>query len=483
MKTTGLITLALIATTQSSHANNYTTAKQTLNSMPTAIQNVVKQAPSVYEFDSRFTGGSSVSYPGQVFRQVLINDLKSAMGSQLSGSYAGTKSEAMNMLNSYFGYDESTLKIGKGAIDGISEFGIKAYLMDGTQADFYEGFFYSDIQSPGKNLKSKIAGVDNSLRRGKLYGTAKAQTPQDLVQTYFDEYATNLTSGQSFEVPNGQLAKQTVNLANVSKKGYDLAQLTQKFLHGAVSYSQAARDYLSIDLGATKGLNADNSAPAKQGSSYTAMEHHFDEGFGYFGAARDFLAYSDLDVARKLSVDTNNDGLISVLTELNQGISVNTAKIDYVAADQKVDFSTEAMDAFIKGRHLINEAPQNYKTYVVAYANVALGAWEKTLAAVVVHYINKTISEYDQYGTVEYLYKDFVKFWSELKGYAFSFQFNPNGMMSDANFDQLHQLVGDQPVLPHAGKAAVDAYKADLLKARDILQATYQFSDLNTKKW
>lgn len=483
MKSTGLFVLALLATTQTSQANNYTTAKQTIDSMPTAIEDVVKQAPNVYEFESRFTSGSSVSYTGQVFRQVLINDLKSAMGSQLNGSYAGTKTEAMNMLNSYFSYDESTSKSGKGVIDGISEFGISALLMDGTQADFFEGFFYSDIQSPGKNLKSKIAGVDNSLRRGKLFGSSKAQTPQDLVQTYFDEYATNLTSGQSYEVPNGQLEKQTVNLANVSKKGYDLAQLTQKFLHGAVSYSQAARDYLSTDLGSSKGLNADNSAPAKQGSSYTAMEHHFDEGFGYFGAARDFLAYADLDVARKLSIDTNNDGLISVLTELNQGISVNTAKIDYVAADGKVDFSTEAMDAFIKGRHLIRQAPQDYKKYVVAYANVALGAWEKTLAAVVVHYINKTNNEYDEYGSVDYLYKDFAKYWSELKGYAFSFQFNPNGMMSDADFDQLHQLIGDQPVLPHAGKANVDAYKANLLKARDILQATYQFSDVNTKNW
>lgn len=477
------IALTGLVLSSAAYASSYQQALQTLNDAPSHIQDVMDSAPAKFEFESQFGANSSVSYPGQAFRQVLMEDIKGAMTSQPRGSYPGQKDEAKNMLMSYYAYDETTSLTGTGVIDGFSEFKAGAKDLNGQPMPIYEGFIYSDIQSPGKNLNGKIAGNDNPLRRGKLYGTKLAKTPEELVFKWFDMFAENAVEGESFSVPNGDLEAQTITQAHITENGLDLAQLTQKFFHGAVSYSQAARDYLSTDLGPAKGLNADNSKPAKQGAAFTALEHHFDEAFGYFGAARDYKNYTDLQTRTKVSIDTNNDGYISILTERNQGIAPNAARMDLTAADQSLDLSAQAMDAFLKGRHLITQKPEGYLPFVVAQAQVALNAWEKTLAGVTIHYINTTVKEYKEYGTSEYLYKDFVKFWGEMKGFAFAFQFNPKATMSDETFDRVHELMGEAPVLPHASKQEVSTYVADLLTARDLIGETYGFSKDNVTNW
>jgi hypothetical protein len=472
-------TLALSISTQ---ADSFRDAITFLENAPQAITNVMDGAPEVYKFQSQFGAESSVAYTGQVFRQHLINDLKATMGSVPMGGYPGTVGEAKNMLMSYYNYSEETTLTGIGVIDGFTEFKAKAKSLSGMMMSIEEGFVYSDIQSPGKNLYKKMAGIDNPLRRGKLYGTNLATTPDEYINVLFDMFAENAVKGKAFTVPNGNLAPQTINGANLTENGMDLTQLAQKFLHGAVSYSQAARDYLSVDLGASKGLNADNENP-KGGATYTAMEHHFDEAFGYFGGARDYKLYNDSELRSKVSFDTNGDGFISALSEYNTGLATNFGRMDLTAADQDVDFSGTAINAFLKGRHLITQKPAGYKDYVVAQGQVALGAWERTFAALTIHYINYTLWQYSIYGTDQYLFTNFAKFWGEMKGFAFAFQFNPNGTMTDTTFDEMHALMGDAPVLPHADAAKVSAYVADLYKARELIQNTYGFSDINVQNW
>lgn len=466
--------------------SKYEQAKNMLKTVKSDAAEVAKAlstAPKSYNFESQFGTGSSVSYTGQVFRQVLNADLKTVMASQLRGSSFLTKEDVLNELLSFYQYDENTTLVGDSVIDGYTDFLVSAKDVNGRPMDIFEGFVYADIQSPGKNLYKKLAGVDNSLRRGKLYGTTVATTPADYVSQLFDEFAENTVNGKAFSVPNGSLPAQTIHNSSITADGRDLAQLTQKFFHGAISYSQAARDYLSTDLGTSKGLNADNSAPAKQGAKYTAMEHHFDEAFGYFGGARNFLDYSDQLLASAQSIDTDGDGTISLKSEMNLGIAKNFGRVDMLAADKDLDLTKEVMESFIKGRHLITQKPQGYESYVIALSEVALGAWEQTLAAVTVIYINLTIHAYEAYGTNSYLYKNFVKYWSEMKGFGLAFQFNPKGIMADTTFDQMHALMGDLPVLPHAAKADVDAYKTKLLQARDLLESTYGFSANNVANW
>lgn len=465
------------------HANEYEQAKKTLGQVPPEIRLLMEQAPKLYQFESTLRAGtSSVSYTGQVFRHVLMKDMKFAMREVGRKGMYKNKANVNAMLLSYLNYNENTMSESLGVINGDSFFKVQARDFKGNAIDIDEGFFYSDIQGPGKNLISKLAGIDNPLRRKKLYGVI-SKTPQDYLEKLFDEFAENAVAGEVFAVPNGELSSQKVELAQLTGDGRDLAQLVQKFLYGAVSFSQAARDYLSVDLGATKGLNADNSLAYKQGANYTGLEHHWDEAFGYFGAARDYSFYTDKQISSKGSLDSNKDGFISLKSEMNFGIAINAAKMDLLVKNQRSDFTTEINRAFIIGRYLIVKKPKNYMKYVMANAHVILGAWEKVIAATLIHYINKTIKEMNEYGSTSYLYKDLAKFWSEMKGYALASQFSPKAILSDADFDRIHQLMGQVPILPHHGKIANKAYQENLLQARDILKQAYKFSDENVVSW
>jgi hypothetical protein len=64
----------------------------------------------------------------------------------------------------------------------------------------------------------------------------------------------------------------------MNEQGWDLAEMVEKGFMGAVFYNQCTMWYLSNDE-----MNVDNSAAedADNGKYYTAMEHHWDEAYGY----------------------------------------------------------------------------------------------------------------------------------------------------------------------------------------------------------
>jgi hypothetical protein len=66
-----------------------------------------------------------------------------------------------------------------------------------------------------------------------------------------------------------------------------------------------------------------------------------------------------------------------------------------------------------------------------------------------------------------------------MKGFALSFQFNPRSPLTDAQFEELHGLMGAAPVLLHADQAYRDAYAADLRQARTLLGEVYDFDAAN----
>ena len=126
------------------------------------------------------------------------------------------------------------------------------------------------------------------------------------------------------------------------------------------------------------------------------------------------------------------------------------------------------------------------KTQLEEQRDLALGAWEKAIAATAVHYINDTLEVMDGYDADpdSYSLAEHAKVWSELKGFSLGFQFNENSpMMQDDRFVTFHGLVGDAPVLPNAEGTAFEDYKADLLAARDILQAAYDFEEDDVNAW
>lgn len=434
----------------------------------------------VYNFDSKIVScESSVSHTGQSTRHLLINELKGYIGSdelqnetdkavalaKLKRIYAvGTTDAADNLT-------ETDLYTG-----GATATDVNISLADGQTA---AQATYADV-SDDKKLQNKMAGQDNDLTNAFIGWTVAIsgdQTDNDrpdlLVQSWLDQIADLAVDGDN-------------DTRYITADYLDLQQLVQKFLLGAVTYSQAAEDYMK----ATKGLVKQNETEDGEGKTYTSLEHQWDEGFGYFGASRDYLAYTDTEMKGQPGNDTNGDDKIDLMAgEYSYGHSINASKRDAGSASQTAatDFSAEAMNAFIAGRKLINdnvgnafEANDAFHTELVEHAETALGAWEKAIAATVVHYINDVIADMAKLGTAEEDLDTLAKHWAEMKGFALSLQFSPVAIISMADLGTVHTKMGELPVVAAGGVAD---YEDELLEARDILQAAYSFDETVVANW
>ena len=216
-----------------------------------------------------------------------------------------------------------------------------------------------------------------------------------------------------------------------------------------------------------KGLLASN-IPV-EGKTYSALGHAWDEGFGYFGAAKDYNAYTDLELKNGDKIDSNGDGLHDPKSEGNRGDSVNAGKRDYKSKDlAPTDYTQQAWDGFIQGRALINsrlgtELSADELNQLRDYRDAAIDAWERAIAASVVFYLNDCLKDINMFnGDIG----PYAKHWSELKGFALGLQSNPAAQISEADFVAFHDLIGIAPVLPN--DAGINAYKADLISARNI---------------
>jgi hypothetical protein len=439
-----------------------------------------------YDFESKaMPGESSVSYSGQIARQLLISDLFKVIGAELSdvttfdtnGTFVNREA-VLNALNSYF---------------DVADYDVASQRTLLTTTTPSGQTMLSEISSSSKNLVGKIAGNDatgqhkdwNSEFAG--WGAKGSTTPEGLVRTFFDMLADNAQIQLDGTVRQDPFGNDITNIS-LTSDGRDLRQLIQKFLSMSVSFSQGVDDYLDNDVDG-KGLLSDHTDTEK---AYTSLEHQFDEGFGYFGAARDYLDYSDEEVATKggrddwqLYHDTNGDGTIDFNSEYNFGHSANASKRDRGATVAN-DFSKEAMDAFLQGRKLLNDTAgvaltDAQKTELYGYRDTAVLTWEKAIAATVVHYINDVDADLEKIGTDDFSYSTLAKHWSEMKGFALGLQFNKNTPLNDADFITVHTMMGDMPVL--TGEAEVSAYRANLLIARNLLQAAYAFDAENAANW
>ena len=429
-----------------------------------------------YAFESRFEEGTSISYSGQTARHALIAALKSYMGgleSSIAANGIFEEGVLTSVLNVFFDCGDDIC-------------GGEDITVSGPVA--LKQSTISDISS-GKNLVGKLAGND-AVGQHKDWSTefvgwgSDSYSPESLVRAWFTQVETNainISNGDTVSAPNGD----AIFRPDLSASGQDYTQLTQKFLLGAIAFSQGADDYLdNTDEG--KGLLTDNET-AVDGKAYTALEHNWDEGFGYFGAARNYLAYTDDEIAGKGgrdeyqgAHDTDGDGSIDLVSEFNWGHSVNAAKRD---RGHSTDLTTEAYTAFLQGRALIASAGANLSENQFAelegYRDTAILAWEKAIAATVIHYINDTIGDMDSGD--DYDFETHAKHWSEMKGFALSFQFNPRSPVSDEVFAQVHTLFGTAPALP--GAENFMEYRTGLLEARSLLAAAYEFETADVETW
>lgn len=426
------------------------------------------EVPEVYAFDSRFEPGTdSVSYSGQTFRQALVVSLVdeiSRIGDELDAGTVFAEGEVAARLTFYYQFDSATG-------------GTLPHAVGTTPAPMQTT--WDDISSD-KDLKGKIAGNDAEGQHrdwnGQLIGWAGAQSPEALVLQWIDEVdalAVARSSGTIATDPDGVQIEKFY----VSPQGLDYRELLAKFLLGAVNYSQGTDDYLDDDLEG-KGLRADHAA-AEEGEPFTALEHAWDEAFGYWGGARDYLAYTDDEIADTGHHDSNGDGAIDLRSEICFGASVNAAKRDRgSAASAPTDFTASTMDAFLTGRAILASADGPLSDAQMedlqAQRDLAVLGWEQAIAATAVHYINDMIQD-TRAGEFDFV--GYAQHFGELKGFLLSLQFNPRSQVGDADLRTIHDLVGVQPVVPSDPGAA--AYVEGLLTARGILGTAYGFDPAN----
>jgi hypothetical protein len=437
------------------------------------------QAPDTYSFESRFKDdASSVSYSGQTARHALIAGLNDYIGTSLqddaiSNTSFGDKDDFLAALTFYYEFDS----------DSNSDL---AHRLTPSEGLTITPTTYVGISS-GKDLKGKFAGndsvTDHKDWNTQFQGWEGQTSAEGLLLALMDQLA-----GQAYALSQGNAPLDPVDGAMLSvyvtPEGVDLKQMIQKLLLMGIGFSQAADDYLDDDLD-DKGLLAGNTQV--EDNAYSGLEHAWDEGFGYFGAARNYASYSDAQLSDQIQLDADGDGVITLTSEYNFGASINAGKRDAGSSDAaKTDYTKLIFDGFVQGRTLIvnagDEVDADELAAIKTQRDAAILNWEKAIAATVVHYINDTLQEMQKHSaaTGDYSHAQHAKVWSELKGFALGFQFNPRSPMNQgSSFADFHALVGNAPVLPSAEATAFEQYKADLIAARAILKTAYDFDAAN----
>jgi hypothetical protein len=226
--------------------------------------------PSDYTFER--SGATSVSYSGQTARLKMAIELSGAMNSSTA-----TKTGLTNMFDNGTGFSDATL--------------------DAT----------------GKKVGGKTFASATASSTVKPKFDAWIVDFIDNVQPKFAVTATNGSAGVLVDA--GSTKKRYVN-AN----GHELNQLFTKGLIGGMATDQIVNGYLSPAK--LNGAKADNDAGTMyaEGKNYTAMEHYWDEGFGYLygldsqksptlGAGGDVL----LNKYAKKIEDKNSPGIAKII--------------------------------------------------------------------------------------------------------------------------------------------------------------------------
>lgn len=418
------------------------------------------EVPSSYTFDSRFVEGeSAVAYPGQVTRNLLIADLKF----QTDDLGAAGASPADNLKRRYTESSENLddldiltpQKRGFTAAEGQKNYG------DIAEEKTLQG----KATSPYANDIQLIASAELPIT-GSNDVTADA-----LIVDYLNRMQSNSQDDSQLGTP----------AVYTTDEGVNMSQIVNKLLLGAVAYSQGTDKYLD-DV-----LNTDDSPNSQDGDNpYTTLGHVWDEAFGYFGAPRDYNApgvfYDDSGKITN-SADRNGDGHIDLAREFM-----------YTWADYAVDrgtvngigFHETAFQAFREGRTaIINEASIDE---LRSHRDDARAAWEKVVAANVVHYLNSMEGDLsglsdDDTITREALGDDTVQelneHWSETKPFAWALQYNPDKQISDSALQTLHEELGPAPPYGDTKSEAVTSIDA----AKDVIEQAFGFPSENMSDW
>ena len=245
-------------------------------------------------------------------------------------------------------------------------------------------FSTSELNSATNQLKSKTISTEQT----------NFENYMDAVAVASQSTGSTASNGQAGIIASNSGSKYLLN-AN----GVELTQIIEKGLMGACFYYQATAVY----MGSGK-MDVDNVI-VEPGEG-TEMEHHFDEGFGYFGAPIDF--------------PTNTTGLRF------------WAKYTNKVNDAYTTINASMMDNFLKGRAGISNNDLTARDEAIAELRKE---WELAVGGTSIYYLNNAIGN---------LASDAGKAHHELsEGYAFIMSLKHGYGTSSITSAQVDQILVD----------------------------------------
>jgi len=256
---------------------------------------------------------------------------------------------------------------------------------------------------------------------------------QAVFEALIDELAAASTStvegsdGQSGVIKSLDGAKSYL----IGDDGLDHAQLIEKGLMGACFYYQATSVYMGPDR-----MNVDNEI-VEEGEG-TAMEHHWDEAFGYFGVPKDF--------------PTNKDGIVHWGDYSNK-------------RDAILGSNQQLIDALLKGRAAISNKDLDTRDEAIQEAREI---WELVSVTSALHYLNSSLENFDDMALLGHALSEGI-------GFTYALKFNLDKKIDNNQIDELLKLMGGS-----ASFAEMNLYqitKEDLMSAKQQLAKAYQLED------
>ena len=406
---------------------------------------------------------NSVSYSGQVGRQLLHNSLKKAIGS----------GAALDVTMSYFNGADGELA-----------------LLDPKSSDSFK----VDVTDINTVSKTNLSG---KAYKGSLPGWPGNMTGKEVLESMITMAAA---TEKGYDATHG----------------YDYAQLVSKFTMGGVFYHQACDNYLDEKMNAD---NKPNDKPYKEGAYYTGKEHSWDEAFGYWGAAAHGATLSpkqNYDITKKKNMrdaDANGDGVVNLKSEMNYAHAYYAAGFDKGGNTNYYDTITKA---FIDGRQVITDAngeklSDAQRREVKRHARTICSNWEKVIAEAVFKYAGSVYSNIEAVkatmggnmwqvnGSTEQAehqaaLRKYAKYWGELAG--FSLSLHTSGVNLGEIGVKMDRLVGMGPVMPDgmqvngmsngaytlAGGKTMDGFAVHMLKLQNLMVEEFGVEARNNDK-
>ncbi len=313
--------------------------------------NVGIEVPSNYEFLR--DGATSVSYSGQTDRINMLSEIKT----EVKKGDAGEIVSEQALLDMF--------------------------------ANENNAFSDEDLNVSTKQLESKTFIADVSLYK-ELFATAAT------VSANFVENGTEASSGVAGRIQRGTSGSFIL----VNEKGQEFTQFIEKGLMGSVFFNQIFNVYLTDDR---TGDDVDNTTIV-EGANYTAMEHHWDEAFGYWGVPVDFPSeLTSTDNRFWANYSYGREALLGTVTDLkNAYLRGRTAIVNN-------DFTTKN-----------EQRTELYRLHEIVAASTAI------------HYINDTVEDLnggDQGNALHHLSEAYV--------FVRAIKFSPNKALTDAQLEDI----------------------------------------------